>query len=95
VIGTTWIPPFPLAFMKYICDAMLISTCSMLRDVDYFIGKLGKIEGFGDLGTYLIKIIESKEIKSALSIDSTPVPAKATKEGKGKSDENTEPPIEK
>jgi vacuolar protein sorting-associated protein 54 len=67
----------------------------MLRDVDYFVGRLGKVEGFGDLGTYLIKIIESKEIKSALFIDSPPAPTQATKEEKGKSDENTEPPIEK
>jgi hypothetical protein len=74
VIGRTWISPFPGAVLKYTCDAMLISTCSMLRDVDYFVGKLGKVEGFGDLGTYLIKIIESKDIKSALSIDSPPVP---------------------
>ena len=65
----------------------------MHRDVDYFIGKLGKVEGFGDLGTYLIQIIESKEIKSELSIDSTPVPTKATKEEKSKSDEKTEPRI--
>jgi hypothetical protein len=34
----------------------------MLRDVAYLIEKLGKVEGFGNLGTFLIKIIEDKEI---------------------------------
>jgi hypothetical protein len=37
----------------------------MLHDVEYVVGKLGKVEGFGDLGTYLINIIEGKEIKVA------------------------------
>jgi vacuolar protein sorting-associated protein 54 len=37
----------------------------MLRDVEYLVGKLGKVDGFGDLGTYLMKIVEDKEIKVA------------------------------
>lgn len=69
----------------------------MLRDVEHLVSKLGKVEGFGDLGTYLMKIIEDKEIKAVLSADLLLVPAKeegksATKEGEGKSgDENTGP----
>ncbi|KAL7619653.1 hypothetical protein AAE478_010194 [Parahypoxylon ruwenzoriense] len=34
----------------------------MLRDVNHLIDMLGKVKGFGDLGTYLMKIIEGKEI---------------------------------
>ncbi|KAK4201390.1 vacuolar protein sorting-associated protein 54, chloroplastic [Triangularia verruculosa] len=35
----------------------------MLRDVEHLVDKLGKVEGFGDLGTYLTKIIEDREIQ--------------------------------
>ncbi|KAH8162611.1 hypothetical protein CIB48_g5638 [Xylaria polymorpha] len=34
----------------------------MLRDVEHLVDKLGSVEGFNDLGTYLIKIIIDKEI---------------------------------
>jgi len=34
----------------------------MLRDVGYLIDKFGKVEGFGDLGTFLVKAIEDKKI---------------------------------
>ncbi|KAJ3952694.1 hypothetical protein N0V92_010855 [Colletotrichum tropicale] len=40
---------------------------SMLRDVDFFIAKLGKLDGFRDAGDYLKGIINSKEIKTAPS----------------------------
>jgi hypothetical protein len=43
-------------------SAILISSCSMLRDVGYLIDKFGSLEGFGDLGTSLVKIIEDKKI---------------------------------
>ncbi|KAJ2977987.1 hypothetical protein NUW58_g7638 [Xylaria curta] len=36
----------------------------MLRDVGYLTNKLGEIEGFGDLGTFLVKIIEDKTIRA-------------------------------
>lgn len=42
--------------------ALLISSCSMLRDICYLGDKLGKAEGFGDFGEALLKIIEDKEI---------------------------------
>lgn len=42
--------------------AILINVCSMLRDVGHLVNKLGEVEGFGDLGTYLTKIIKDKEI---------------------------------
>ncbi|KEY63998.1 hypothetical protein S7711_07994 [Stachybotrys chartarum IBT 7711] len=37
---------------------------SMLRDVEYLIAKLGSIDGFGDAGTFLTGIVQSKEIKA-------------------------------
>ncbi|KAK2019440.1 Vps54-domain-containing protein [Colletotrichum eremochloae] len=37
---------------------------SMLRDVDFFTAKLGKLDGFRDAGDYLRSIINSKEIKT-------------------------------
>ncbi|EFQ27991.1 hypothetical protein CGRA01v4_03342 [Colletotrichum graminicola] len=40
---------------------------SMLRDVDFFSAKLGKLDGFRDTGDYLRSIINSKEIKTAAS----------------------------
>ncbi|KND92285.1 Vacuolar protein sorting-associated protein 54, chloroplastic [Tolypocladium ophioglossoides CBS 100239] len=67
----------------------------MLRDVEHLVGKLGKIEGFGDLGTHLMKMIEGKEIKTTSPTDSVPVPMKVAKGGEGKINENTEPPAEK
>ncbi|KAF4973626.1 hypothetical protein FZEAL_9270 [Fusarium zealandicum] len=33
----------------------------MLNDVEHLVDTLGKVEGFGDLGTYLTKIIKGKE----------------------------------
>lgn len=36
----------------------------MLHDVEYLIAKLGSIDGFGDAGTFLIGIVQSKEIKA-------------------------------
>ncbi|KAK1992683.1 Vps54-domain-containing protein [Colletotrichum falcatum] len=40
---------------------------SMLRDVDFFAAKLGKLDGFRDTGDYLRSIINSKEIKTVTS----------------------------
>ncbi|OLN84888.1 Vacuolar protein sorting-associated protein 54, chloroplastic [Colletotrichum chlorophyti] len=40
---------------------------SMLRDVDFFVAKLGKLDGFRDAGDYLKNIINSKEIKRTAS----------------------------
>ncbi|KAG6233995.1 hypothetical protein E4U23_003398 [Claviceps purpurea] len=44
---------------------------SMLRDVEFFSTKLGKIEGFGDAGDFLADIVKAKEVRSK-----TPEPAK-------------------
>ncbi|KAH8803348.1 Vps54-like protein-domain-containing protein [Xylogone sp. PMI_703] len=41
----------------------------MLCDVEHLVSKLGTVKEFGDLGTYLVKIIESKEVKTTLSAD--------------------------
>jgi hypothetical protein len=48
----------------------------MLRDIDYLIGKLDKIDGFRDVGDYLASIIKAKQIKSA-----EPPPAAPTADG--------------
>ena len=34
----------------------------MLRDVDLFVSKLGKVDGFGDAGEYLTDIVKAKEV---------------------------------
>lgn len=39
----------------------------MLRDVDFFIAKLGKLDGFNDTGDFLKNIINSREVKNAAS----------------------------
>ncbi|KAG5916053.1 hypothetical protein E4U42_007813 [Claviceps africana] len=36
---------------------------SMLRDVELFATKLGKIEGFGDAGSFLTDIVKSKDVR--------------------------------
>ncbi|KAH7165992.1 Vps54-like protein-domain-containing protein [Dactylonectria macrodidyma] len=36
---------------------------SMLNDIDFFATKLGKLDGFGDTGEFLVKIIESKKVE--------------------------------
>ncbi|KAG5940631.1 hypothetical protein E4U53_007555 [Claviceps sorghi] len=36
---------------------------SMLRDVEFFSAKLGKIEGFGDAGSFLTDIVKSKDVR--------------------------------
>jgi vacuolar protein sorting-associated protein 54 len=70
----------------------------MLRDVEHLIGKLGKVEGFGDLGTYLMKIIEGKEIKKvAPPVDTKPAEEEkpAVKEQEEvKDDESAKPAAE-
>lgn len=36
----------------------------MLNDIDLLSTKLGKVDGFGDTGDYLQKIIKSKQVKT-------------------------------
>ena len=50
----------------------------MLHDVEFLAAKLGKIEGFGKTGEYLIEIIKSKKVKDDES--STPSPQGETNE---------------
>lgn len=37
----------------------------MVRDIEYLSTRLGKVEGFGDLGEYLLKIVRSKDVVKA------------------------------
>ncbi|KHO01469.1 Vps54-like protein [Metarhizium album ARSEF 1941] len=48
---------------------------SMLRDVEFFSSRLGKINGFGDTGDFLANIVKSKEVKPK-----TPEPAEEAAE---------------
>ncbi|EON98636.1 putative garp complex component protein [Phaeoacremonium minimum UCRPA7] len=53
---------------------------SMLRDVDFFQAKLGKIDGFGDAGEYLTTIIKSKKIAAPAAAPPAEAPAEAEEE---------------
>lgn len=35
---------------------------SMVKDVDFFINKLQKVDGFGDTGDFLMSIVKSKAV---------------------------------
>lgn len=55
----------------------------MLRDIEHLSTRLGKVEGFGDLSEYLIKIVKGKDVRP-----STPPPAASpSTEGEGKEEE--------
>lgn len=56
---------------------MLTGMCSMLRDVEHLVSALGVVDGFGDLGTYLTKIIEGKEVKAVSRKGSSPAEQEA------------------
>lgn len=45
----------------------------MLRDVEHFQSRLGKIDGFEDAADYLFEIIRGREVKS-----SSPAPSAST-----------------
>ena len=53
----------------------------MLRDVEYFTARLGRIDGFGDAGEYLSNIVKSRQVESAS-------PATASCEGGAESEES-------
>lgn len=61
-------PPFILtplhSYTSYANRKILRSAFRMLRDVEYFITKLAKIDGFGVTGSSLIDTISSKEIET-------------------------------
>ncbi|KAG9255426.1 Vps54-like protein-domain-containing protein [Emericellopsis atlantica] len=48
---------------------------SMIRDVEFFTTKLGKVDGFGDAGENLLSVAKTKEVKAA-----EPVPTPAEEE---------------
>ncbi|PKS08011.1 hypothetical protein jhhlp_006623 [Lomentospora prolificans] len=51
---------------------------SMLRDIEHLATRLGKIEGFGDLDTYLTKIVKGKDIKAEVKPEAAPQPPPET-----------------
>jgi hypothetical protein len=54
----------------------------MLRDIDYFTARLGKIDGFDDAGEYLANIIKSKEIQQTAATTRSSSPASTGTDGK-------------
>lgn len=65
----------------------------MLRDIEYFESRLGKIDGFEDVGEYLANIVKSKVISSAASPPAGTSAAAADKpEEKQPSEGSTETP---
>lgn len=49
---------------------------SMINDVDFLKSRLGRVDGFGDTGDYLNKIIKAKEVKKAeVKEEQPPAPA--------------------
>lgn len=36
----------------------------MVRDIEHLTTRLGKVEGFGDLSDYLLKIVSGKDVKA-------------------------------
>ncbi len=55
---------------------------SMIRDVEHFQSRLGKIDGFGDAGEHLMAIVKSKEVEKKAA---SPPPA-AESEGAANGD---------
>jgi ribosomal protein L12E/L44/L45/RPP1/RPP2 len=62
----------------------------MLRDVEQLTSKLGKVEGFADLGTYLMKIIEAKDIRTAAPPAPPAAPAEAQSSAPTEDEESKE-----
>ena len=56
----------------------------MLRDVEHLVSTLAKVEGFGDLGTCLTKIIESKKAETASHESLPPTPNEKGEGGSGR-----------
>ncbi|KAK4237984.1 vacuolar protein sorting-associated protein 54 [Achaetomium macrosporum] len=50
----------------------------MLRDVEFFQSRLGKIDGFDDAGKYLVNVIKSKQISAPAPPPPAPQPASST-----------------
>lgn len=47
----------------------------MIQDVDVFINKLQKVDGFGDAGDYLTNIVKSKKVEADAPAAPAPAPA--------------------
>jgi vacuolar protein sorting-associated protein 54 len=91
--GRDWYDYATVTFLFFVLKyshAMLICSCSMLRDADHLVGKLGNVKGFGDLGTYLMNIIKKKEIKMVSPIVPPPMPTMVAEGEEIKRVENTE-----
>jgi len=59
----------------------------MLRDIDLLATKLSKIDGFGDLDTYLTKIVNNKDIKEAKPEPKIETPKDEVEEGESQKKE--------
>ncbi|KAF5701197.1 VPS54-like protein [Fusarium globosum] len=55
---------------------------SMNNDIEFLTTKLGKLDGFGETGEYLQKIIKSKQVKAVEQVTETPADEKRDDESK-------------
>lgn len=70
----------PIALLHLVlCNCGGLTVYSMLRDIEHLSTRLGKIEGFGDLSEYLIKIVKSKDVRPSTP---PPAPSPSAEEGK-------------
>jgi vacuolar protein sorting-associated protein 54 len=58
----------------------------MNNDIEFLITKLGKLDGFGDTGEYLQRIIKSKQVKT---VEPATEPTSEKKEDESKENETT------
>lgn len=54
----------------------------MNNDIEFLTTKLGKLDGFGETGEYLQKIIKSKQVKAVEQVTETPADEKGDDESK-------------
>ena len=59
---------------------------SMNNDIEFLTTKLGKLDGFGDTGEYLQKIIKSKQVKT---VEPAIEPTSETKDDESKESETS------
>lgn len=60
----------------------------MLRDIEHLSARLNKLEGFGDLDTYLTKIVKGKDIKVEVKPEAPKVEERKSGEKNGESANN-------
>ncbi|KAI6783023.1 Vacuolar protein sorting-associated protein-like protein [Emericellopsis cladophorae] len=67
---------------------------SMIRDVEFFTTKLGKVDGFGDAGESLLSVAKTKEVKAAEPLPSPAEEEKSPEKGSSSADMDSSDPAE-